>query len=659
MKINTNIKFNSNEQEVMSIIREVIAKYAPSTQAYLVGGSVRDKLIGVESQDMDIMVYPIRAEDFARLITKHLDIKDPHIIKDNPEKSKFISTSKVFLPTQNGIMEIDIAQARQDVYRDNSRIPETKPATPQEDMFRRDLTINAIAYSINENKIVDFTGKGISDLQNDIIRTPQDPLKTFMDDPLRIFRVIRFSAKYNFKIDPQTYAAILNPRLRDEIKNKVSKERIGAEITKTLSNPNAEYAITLLKNTGLLEDIITESIKGTEYEGKIDELEMNQENPNHKLNLWSHTMEVVKGVLEKYKEAEPEKRMVMILAALFHDIGKLYREIWAESKTHPGHRSYHGHEEVSAKIIELIFKYLKIENYIKEVSGIAASHMRPHLLVRDEGGIKAMRRFIRNISEQSLNWLDVFNIAVADAYAKDVIRDPETVKEYQELEQHLQEALSSIGQLQDPSKNKIAPILNGNEIMDTFNNQNPGAWIKTVTNWLLDIQDQEPNISKEEARKKIIENFPEYIKKTITASKCSKILIDSTIDKINTSIKDRPTEAVSVAKKLMEEYEEDEDVVLLCLKTAIKAKKINHNSLIGSDLVDIGRKIAKENFLVPEIILNYVIALMLSGQVMKDEDKKFLLRAIKMNPEKTIKMIKDIWNILGNNNKNALIGILK
>jgi hypothetical protein len=204
--------------------------------------------------------------------------------------------------------------------------------------------------------------------------------------------------------------------------------------------------------------------------------------------------------------------MVMILSALFHDIGKLYQNVWAESKSHAGHRSYLGHEEASSKIVELILKYLKIENYIKQVVGITSNHMRPHSLVRDEGGIRAMRRFIRIISDQSLEWIDVFNIAVADAYAKDVIKDPETVKDYQELEKKLQEALASIGQLQDPSKKKIGPILDGNEIMQVFNNNKHGSWIKIVMNWLLELQDQEPNISKEDAGKRILKNFPEYLR---------------------------------------------------------------------------------------------------------------------------------------------------
>ena len=156
-KIDTNIKFTPREQEAITVIKTVINKYAPSTEVYIVGGLIRDRLIGLQSHDMDIMVYPIKAEDFAMLITKYLNIKDPHIIKENPEKSKSISTAKIYLPTKYGEQEIDIAQARQDIYSD-SRIPTTTIATPEEDAKRRDLTINSIMFNINNNKIVDFTG---------------------------------------------------------------------------------------------------------------------------------------------------------------------------------------------------------------------------------------------------------------------------------------------------------------------------------------------------------------------------------------------------------------------------------------------------------------------------------------------------------------------
>jgi tRNA nucleotidyltransferase (CCA-adding enzyme) len=635
MRVDTNIRFDAKEQEAISIIREVIEKYTPSTKCYIVGGIIRDKLIGLPAHDLDLMISPIKAEDFAKLITKHLNIKDPHVIKENPEKSRYISTSKLYLPTSYGIQEIDIAQARSDVYKEGSRIPETKPATPEEDSFRRDLTVNSIMFDIKENKIVDFTGKGIQDLITNTIRTPQNPLKTFSDDPLRIFRVIVYASKLNGKIDPETYQAMLDPSLRNEIKNKVSKERLGQEFLKMMRNPNAEYALKLLKNTGLLEDIIAEAVKGTPYEGKMAEFGMNQENPNHKLTLWGHTMEVVKGVLEKYQDAEPEKRVAIILAALMHDIGKLYQEVWADSKSHPGHRSYHGHEDESAKIVELILKYLKIEPYIQQVAGLAQSHMRPHGLIRNEGGAKALRKFIRQIGEQSLNWIDVLNLSIADAYAKDTIRDPNTIQIYQDLEQRLQEALVSLSPT--PDKPELKPILNGNEIMKTLNIK-AGPHMKEMMEFVKELRDDNPNITKEEATQKLKEKFqqPEIkqaSKKSDASSVCPRHLLNAKIDEINTLLHEQKYyEVLTLTTQLKEEYGNDDNITRLvaitCFKLLVVSEKYRHN-----DLLQYALDKAQLNFF-DYILCSYSVGILLLIETQTEDDivKEIAQRMVKMSP---------------------------
>ena len=509
MQVDTNIQFTSEERQLFSIIKDVIEKYTPSTKAFLVGGIVRDKLLKVTSNDIDIMLSNISGADFAKLLTQHLNLKDPHIIKENPEKSKFITTATANIPIGDSVYEVDFAQARSEIYHEDSRIPEIKPATPQEDAYRRDLTINSLFYDILKDNLVDFTGKGIKDLITGTMRTPEDPLKTFKDDPLRIFRVIRFASKYNGKIDPETYQAMTDPSLRNEIKQKVSKERIGTEITKMLKNPNPEQAIELLKNTGLWQDIITEALMGTKYEGKMAGLEMEQNNPHHLLDTWGHTMQVVKNVLDRYPEADPEKRATMILAALMHDVGKLYHEIQVPSKSYDGRTSYIGHEKESREIAEHILKYLKMEPFIQQVGGMARYHMRPHIFTEQGvGGIRAMRKFIRLMGEKSLNWLDILNLAIADAYSKGVEIDPETIQKYQDLETKLQEALESMGPIQE---NIIPPVLNGNEVMQILNIKG-GPHMSEIMEFVRELKDENPNITKDEAAERLRQQYGEMNK---------------------------------------------------------------------------------------------------------------------------------------------------
>jgi len=636
MEIDINIqsKFTQDQTELFSILREVVNTYTPTTNIYLVGGFVRDLLIknGPHPDDIDIMLSNISGANFAQLVTKHLKIKDPHVIRSNPDKSKFLETAKCYIPLSSGkIQEVDFAQARQEVYKDNSRIPTIEPATPEKDAFRRDLTINSIFFDIKKNEIVDFTGKGIKDLISNTIRTPEEPLKTFSDDPLRIWRVIRFAAKYNGQIDPETYQAMTNPQLRDEIKKKVSKERIGQEFVKILKNPNPEYAIQLLKNTGLWEDIISEATKGSPYEGKLAQLDMSQENPNHKLSLWEHTFETTKHIISQYKDAENEKRITMILAALMHDIGKLYKDIWGESKSHPGHRSYHGHEDESAKIIKLILQYLKIEPYINQVASLSQLHMRPHQLLRDEGKARSLRKFIRTTGELSLNWLDVFNLALADAYSKDVTIAPETIQEYKQLESKLQEALQSLKPVSD--KALIKPILNGNEIMQTLNIK-PGPIMKEITEFVNELRDENPDITKEEAITKLKEKYGHLTPNTPQtktsqtqnekeekepSSTCPKHLLQKKIENI-AKLKNNNNfyGILTELKSLKEEYGKDELVNKLIAKNLLDLI-IQDEKFKNQDLLQHIFDNATNNFFDPVLVVNTLGILILTKTGTEDK----------------------------------------
>ena len=646
MKVNTNIRFTPAEQEVIAIIKEVIDKYTPSTEAYIVGGLIRDRLVGLPSHDMDIMVYPTKAEDFAKLITKHLSIKDPHVIKENPDKSKFVSTSKVYLPTQYGVQEIDIAQARKDVYRGDSRIPETTPATPQEDAMRRDLTVNSIMFDIKNNKIVDFTGKGINDLISNTIRTPLDPLKTFSDDPLRIFRVIVYASKLNGNIDPQTYQAMLDPSLRNEIKQKVSKERIGQEVIKALNTKNPEVALKLLKDTGLWQDIIEESLKGTKYEGKMAELDLNQQNAHHLLTVWGHSMQVVSNVLKMYPDAEPEKRVTIILAALMHDIGKLYKDIWGESKSHPGSRSYHGHEEESKEIATLILKYLKIEPYIQQVSSLTQYHMRPHRFTEGggEGSARSLRRFIRECGEQSLNWLDVFNLATADAYSKGLEIDPNTIQQYKNLELRLQEALASLKPVDN--KSLIKPVLDGNEIMQILNIK-AGPQMKEITNYIKELKDENPDISKEEAANKLREKYLNIRQASSKDSKmatlCPMTIVKAKIDEINNLLdSQKHYEIFTILNELMNEYGNDENIVRLLASSVFKLL-LKSEEFRCTELLQHVMDKAESNFFDPTLCCYVVGILLLLETETKDETiEEIAGRMSAMSPELLTKILKQL-----------------
>jgi len=176
-KIDTDITANLSplEAKIFKLIDEVRKKRTPSTVVRVAGGWTRDKLLGQPSDDIDFMVDNISGAQFANLVAEELKLeKAPHVIQENPEKTKNIEAAKMHIPIDGQEVELDFVQARTEEYGTNRREVTTRPASAQEDAMRRDLTIGAIFYNVNERKVEDFTGKGIKDLITNTIRTPYD-----------------------------------------------------------------------------------------------------------------------------------------------------------------------------------------------------------------------------------------------------------------------------------------------------------------------------------------------------------------------------------------------------------------------------------------------------------------------------------------------------
>jgi hypothetical protein len=230
---------------------------------------------------------------------------------------------------------------------------------------------------------------------------------------------------------------------------------------------------------------------------------MEQNNPHHELSVWGHTYQVLTNLLKFFPQDNEEKRSIMILGVLTHDLGKLYRKIHGESKSHPGRTSYHGHEYESEKICQYLLKFLEFNNDMtKQVAGLARYHMQPHTLGKEDSSMSSIRKFIRRMGESNLNWLDVFNLSVADAYSKGLNIKPETIEAYTSLKAKLEEALSSM-KLQETGT-KIKPILDGNQIMAIMGTKG-GPHMSAITNYIKEIMDASPNVSAEEMTNRLKE----------------------------------------------------------------------------------------------------------------------------------------------------------
>jgi tRNA nucleotidyltransferase (CCA-adding enzyme) len=222
----------------------------PPLEIRFAGGWVRDKLLGLQSNDIDAALSTLSGKDFGQIFlqfyekhgakykeeAKRLGIGNTSLnkivlVEEDAEKSKHLAVAKMKLFG----LEVDLVNLRTEVYASDSRTPFMKMGTAEEDALRRDATINALFYNIHTEEIEDFTGKGLEDMQNKIMRTPLEPYQTFNDDPLRVLRLIRFAARLGYDIDPATQEAMKAPSIHEALKLKISRERVRTEIVKALS----------------------------------------------------------------------------------------------------------------------------------------------------------------------------------------------------------------------------------------------------------------------------------------------------------------------------------------------------------------------------------------------------------------------------------------
>jgi tRNA nucleotidyltransferase (CCA-adding enzyme) len=219
------------------------------------GGWVRDKLLGIASHDIDTAINVMTGEAFSSKIVelceqpevaaRHgvsaADIGNLHKIAANPEKSKHLETTTIRLVG----FDVDFVNLRKETYTEDSRNPQMEFGTAEEDALRRDATVNALFYNLNTGKVEDFTG-GLADMRDKLIRTPLEPFQTFMDDPLRVLRLIRFASRLKFTIDPDAERVMGDRRVLDALRVKISRERVGVEVDKMLKGKKRR---TLLDET--------------------------------------------------------------------------------------------------------------------------------------------------------------------------------------------------------------------------------------------------------------------------------------------------------------------------------------------------------------------------------------------------------------------------
>ena len=330
-------------------------------RVYIVGGVVRDLILGRKIQDIDLMV-----EGDGILFAKKLAI--------NIGVKKIVPFEKfgtALIP--NKLLQIEVASSRMEQYDSTSRKPsEVKSASLKEDLKRRDFTINAMAMNIhpeNFGEILDPLG-GIADLEKKILRTPLDPDKTFSDDPLRMMRAAYFASKLNFKIEPQCRISIIKQAKRIKI---VSWERIREEFIKILATVKPSVGLVILQKAGLMKIVFPE----------IDIMyDMKQSSEWHHKDIFAHTLQVVDNA------AELTEKMKVRFAALVHDIAKPRTRKIDPKKGY----TFHGHDAIGEKMLNKVAKRMRLSNHLANyLKKLTLLHLRPIALVKSEVTDSAVR----------------------------------------------------------------------------------------------------------------------------------------------------------------------------------------------------------------------------------------------------------------------------
>ena len=343
-----------DDRELLRLLKR--AAVDQGVRAWVVGGYVRDRLLGRAQPDLDVVAEEGGARQLAERFAELAGAGPPVIFER-------YGTAQVTLPGHL----VEFVSARSESYASDSRKPDVRPATVEEDLRRRDFTINTLLMDFDGN-IQDRLGTARADLEARILRTPADPIQTFSDDPLRMLRAVRFAAQLGFELAPDLLPAMrrLSGRLAPPV---VSVERITDELCKMLESERPKVALELLDSGGLLEVVLPEvtACKGVEQGGY------------HTHDVFGHTLLAV-GL------TPPD--LVVRLAALLHDIGK------PVTATPDG--AFTGHEEVGAGLARGALERLRFpQREIDAVTTLVRLHLRP-VYYRSEWSDGAVRRLARD-----------------------------------------------------------------------------------------------------------------------------------------------------------------------------------------------------------------------------------------------------------------------
>jgi poly(A) polymerase len=449
------MQINCTETELFILKQIADAAEELGVEAYLIGGFVRDKIIGRSTKDADIVCAGDGIELAKAVAKKFNPVPQVSYFKNFGTAhikvivSNYNDSSKVPSPQGEGVggeaeaeaFDIEFVGARKESYRSHSRKPDVEPGSLEDDQKRRDFTINALAISLNKKdhgRLID-PFNALDDIKHKIIKTPLDPLQTFSDDPLRMMRAIRFATQLNFVIEEKTVQAIKDDAHRINI---ISQERITDELNKIISSAKPSIGFDLLYKTGLLHIIFPQMVDlaGAEY----------KDGHGHKDNFY-HTLQVLDN-LSQFSDD-----IWLRWAAVLHDIAKPVTKKFEE-----GHGwTFHGHEVVGGRMVPKIFARLKLpqNDRMRFVKKMVELHLRPISLTKENITDSAIRRLLFDAGE---DFDSLMMLCEADITSKNKLKVKKYIENFKIVRQRCKEVEES-----DHIRSWQPPVT-GERIMEIF-----------------------------------------------------------------------------------------------------------------------------------------------------------------------------------------------
>ena len=436
----------------------------------VVGGPVRDAFLGRTAPDVDF-TSSANPDQILEIV--------------KPVSSAHWDIGRAFgtIGARFGDDTVEITTYRADKYSLDSRKPVVEFGTDlNEDLFRRDFTINAMALTLPSKTFVD-PFNGLADLLAGIIRTPGKPEDSFGDDPLRMLRAARFASQLGFEIEPETFAAMKAMASRIEI---ISSERIQQELTKLMLGKHPRKGLTALVDSGLAAIVLPE----------LPALKLEVDEHHHHKDVYEHTLTVVEQAIDYEKDYGLEPDFVLRFAALMHDCGKPKTR-----KLEPaGGVSFHQHDLVGARITKKRMQALKFDNdTIKSVSRLVELHLRFFGYGEQAWTDSAVRRYVRDADDLLIR---LHALTRADVTTRNKRKAERLSFAYDDLE-------ARIAKLREQEElDALRPDLSGEEIMQILDLK-PGPEVGKARNFLMELRLEEGPLGAEEAKSRLLQWWSE------------------------------------------------------------------------------------------------------------------------------------------------------